>query len=417
MTQKFRPVRGMSDIYGEDARKFNRVIDAARQISRIYGFEPIFTPITEYADVFCRVLGETSDVVSKEMYRFEDKGGDEMVLRPEFTAGVARAYVTNGMSQEKPLKFFSYGPLFRYERPQKGRRRQFHQLNYEFFGASSPFADVDVIVMACALLRKLDILEKTTPEINSLGDPESRQAYRAALVDYLTPYKDELSDDSKRRLESNPLRILDSKNPRDKEICENAPTLSDALNDDSKRFFDETCQGLSDAGVAYKVNPRLVRGLDYYCHTAFEFVSNDLGAQNTVLAGGRYDGLISQMGGDVTPAVGFAAGVERLCELIAPPPPQRGAVFCISAGDEAAPYMHRFMRRLHEAGVPADRFPEGNLRKQFKIANKKNAVFVVTAGSDEMQNGTIRFKDMRSGDEAEKTLDETERFLREWFYR
>ncbi|MET0155061.1 MAG: histidine--tRNA ligase [Rickettsiales bacterium] len=399
MEPSFRSVRGMSDIVGDEMRRFERVLRAARRVADLYAFEPISTPIVEYEEVFCRAMGETSDAVSKEIYRLVDKGGDALALRPEFTAGVARAYVTGAMQHAKPLKFFSFGPIFRYERPQKGRRRQFHQVNFEFFGAASSFADVECISAAAHLLRELEPSGVTTLEINSLGDAESRTAYRAALVEYLAPYESDLSDDSKRRLAHNPLRILDSKDARDKDICAGAPSLANALNAASRAFFDEVLQGLEEANVSYVRNPNLVRGLDYYCHTAFEFTNDALGAQNTVLAGGRYDGLIAQMGGDHTPAVGFAAGVERLCELIALPEKKDASVFCVSVGDDARAYVAAFVRALRENGVAANWFPEGNVRKQFKVADKKNARIVCAAGENEVAQGLITLKNMETGEQ------------------
>jgi histidyl-tRNA synthetase len=401
MSLNFRPVRGASDLFGEEERRFERTVSCAKEAARLYCFETLHTPIFEYAEVFCRTLGETSDAVAKEMYRFADKGGDELALRPEFTAGVARAFVTGGMAHLKPLKLFSYGPLFRYERPQKGRRRQFHQVNYEWFGMASPAADAEMIALGAFLLERLGIADRTVLEINSLGDAESRNAYRERLVAYLSRYEEELSEDSKRRLSVNPLRILDSKNPRDKEICEGAPSLADAYNKESAAFFDAVLSHLTDAKLAFRVNPRLVRGLDYYCHTAFEFTTDALGAQNTVLAGGRYDRLIADMGGEPTPAVGFAAGVERLCELIAPPDETPGPAFCVPVGEEAVPYMAGILRELRAAGIPSDWAPEGNVRKQFKTADKKRARVVLTAGSDETAKGTVRVKDMLSGEEEE----------------
>ncbi|MBF0394553.1 MAG: histidine--tRNA ligase, partial [Alphaproteobacteria bacterium] len=312
-----QPVRGTHDLLPEEARRHRRVEDTAFEIAERYGYGEIATPIFEFTEVFARTLGETSDVVTKEMYTFTDRGGESITLRPEGTAGVARAFISGGLSQHLPLKFFYRGPMFRYERPQKGRLRQFHQVGVEFLGVSDPLADAEVIGLGAHLLDALGLAGRVQLELNSLGDAESRAAYREALVAYLSRFKDALSKESLDRLERNPLRILDSKDEGDRRVVADAPLLGDHLNEASRAFFDGLKRGLDGLGVAYRVNPRLVRGLDYYCHTAFEFTTDALGAQGTVLAGGRYDGLIGQMGGPATPGIGWAAGVERLGMLLA----------------------------------------------------------------------------------------------------
>jgi histidyl-tRNA synthetase len=292
------------------------VVETFERIRKLYRFRRVEMPVFEKTEVFSRSIGETTDVVSKEMYSFEDRGGDSLTLRPEFTAGICRAYLTNGWQQYAPVKLATHGPLFRYERPQKGRYRQFHQLDAEIIGAAEPQADVELLVMADQLLKELGIADGVTLMLNTLGDADSREAWRAALVEYFRAVKGDLSEDSQDRLERNPLRILDSKDPRDKAFLADAPKIDDFLSGEAQDFFGKVTSGLDAAGVAWTRAPALVRGLDYYRHTAFEFVTDRLGAQGTVLGGGRYDGLMESLGGAHTPAVGWAAGVERLAMLV-----------------------------------------------------------------------------------------------------
>ncbi len=305
-----RPIRGTQSMIREQADRFHHVVQTFDRVRRLYGFGRVEVPVFEATAVFARSLGETTDVVSKEMYSFEDRGGDSLTLRPEFTAGIARAYLTEGWQQYAPLKVATHGPLFRYERPQKGRFRQFHQLDAEVIGAAEPAADVELLCFADQLLRELGIAEGVTLKLNTLGDVASRDAWRASLVAHFEGFRSELSEDSQRRLEANPMRILDSKDPRDRPAADSAPVM--VLSGEAEDFFGKVREGLDAAGVAYEVVPHLVRGLDYYRHTAFEFVTDRLGAQGTVLGGGRYDGLIETLGGLHTPAVGWAAGIERL---------------------------------------------------------------------------------------------------------
>ena len=309
-------IRGTQDIFGADAEAFAHVVETFERVRKLYRFRRVEMPVFEKTAVFSRSLGETTDVVSKEMYSFEDRGGEGLTLRPEFTAGIARAYLTNGWQQHAPMKLATHGPLFRYERPQKGRYRQFHQLNAEIIGAAEPQADVELLVMADQLLKELGIAEGVTLHLNTLGDAPSRNAWRTALVEYFRDHRADLSEDSQERLERNPLRILDSKDPRDKALLDEAPKIDDYLSGEAQDFFGKVTQGLDAASVAFIRAPALVRGLDYYRHTAFEFVTDRLGAQGTVLGGGRYDGLIETLGGAHTPAVGWAAGIERLAMLV-----------------------------------------------------------------------------------------------------
>src|SRR5256885_9513629 len=294
------------------------------------------TPIFEFPEVFPRPIGEHPDIVAKEMYTFIDRGGEEVTLRPENTAGVVRAVISNGLGQSVPLKFFYSGPMFRYERPQKGRFRQFHQIGVELIGVAQPQADIEVIALGQRILRMLGIADRVVLELNTLGDPESRAAYRDALVGYFSARISELSEDSRRRLERNPLRILDSKDPGDQRLAAEAPDFAEYLNDTSREFSARVRDELDMLGIAYRLNPRLVRGLDYYTHTAFEFVTTDLGAQGTVIGGGRYDGLVELMGGPAMPGVGWAAGIERLAMLIAEPPPAPRPVALVPLAEAAA---------------------------------------------------------------------------------
>ena len=309
-------VRGTQDMLGDFADRFAHVVDTFERVRRLYGYKRIEVPVIEPTAVFARSLGETTDVVSKEMYSFDDRGGESITLRPEFTAGIARAYITNGWQQFAPLKVATHGPLFRYERPQKGRYRQFHQLDAEVLGSDSPLADAELLVFADQLLKELGITEGVTLTLNTLGDAASRDAWRAALVEHFEAHRGDLSEDSLARLDKNPLRILDSKDPKDRPIADSAPDIDAFLTGEAQDFFGAVTSGLDAAGVAWERNARLVRGLDYYRHTAFEFVTDRLGAQGTVLGGGRYDGLIEALGGPPTAAVGWAAGIERLAMLL-----------------------------------------------------------------------------------------------------
>ncbi|MEC8776046.1 MAG: histidine--tRNA ligase, partial [Pseudomonadota bacterium] len=330
-----KPVRGTHDLLPEAMRAHRHVVERSREIAERYGFEEIATPIFEASDVFKRTLGDTSDIVTKEMYTFATKGGEEITLRPENTAGVARAFISEGLAQAVPLKYFYAGPMFRHERPQKGRQRQFHQIGVEIIGVPTPQADIEVIAAGARILSELGLGGKTSLELNTLGDPESRTAYREALVAYFTGRIDELSAESRDRLARNPLRILDSKNEGDRVVVADAPAFSDFLNEHSRDFFGQVKDGLDALGISYVLNERLVRGLDYYGHTAFEFTTTELGAQDAVLAGGRYDGLIETMGGPSTPGVGWAAGIERLSMLCGAAPEARRPVALIPIGDDA----------------------------------------------------------------------------------
>ncbi|NKB49675.1 MAG: histidine--tRNA ligase [Alphaproteobacteria bacterium] len=403
---KLQPVRGTRDLIGEDSRSHIHVIDAARAAAGRYGYTPIETPVFEFTDVFQRTLGETSDIVTKEMYTFEDKGGDSLTLRPEGTAGIARAVLSGGLQNEMPLKWCYAGPMFRHERPQKGRLRQFHQIGAELIGVADPVGDVEVIALAAATLDALSVLPATTLELNTLGDGESRDAYRQALVAYLEGFRDRLSEDSQQRLDRNPLRILDSKNAGDKTIVADAPSFSDYLTPDAQAFFDAVRGGLDDLGIAYQLNPRLVRGLDYYCHTAFEFTTDQLGAQGTVLAGGRYDGLIEMMGGQPTPGVGWAAGIERLSMLTGPAPTGPRAVSVIGIGAAGEKVAVKVAQDLRQSGFTVELNYRGGLKRGLKRADKIGAAAAVFLGEDELARDGATVRNLDDGSQTDVTLAE-----------
>ncbi|HEX5078819.1 MAG TPA: histidine--tRNA ligase [Geminicoccaceae bacterium] len=394
-----RPVRGTHDIVGEDALRHRKVVETGREVAARYGYVEIATPIFELTEVFARTLGETSDVVTKEMYTFTDRGGETVTLRPEYTAGVARAFISGSLGQNLPIKLFCSGPMFRYERPQKGRLRQFHQIDIEVIGAPEPLADVEVIALGAQILRALGLAEHVRLELNTLGDPESRRVYRERLVSYLSAYRDRLSPDSQVRLERNPLRILDSKDAGDREILKGAPTLDASLNESSRAFFAGVRAGLDALGIAYVINPMLVRGLDYYTHTAFEFTTDRLGAQGAVIAGGRYDGLVAAMGGPDTPGIGWAAGVERLAMLLAatPAPPRPVAVVPIGDGLELPAL--QLAEELRRAGHSVDFGFHGKVGQRLKRAARQQARFAVLLGEDELAAGQVVLRDLDRGEQ------------------
>ncbi len=404
--RSLQPVRGTQDLLPEAARRHRHVAETARKVAELYGFAEIATPIFEFTDVFSRPIGETSDIVTKEMYSFVDRGGEEVTLRPENTAGVVRAVLSGGLLQSVPLKFFYSGPMFRYERPQKGRFRQFHQIGVELIGAARPQADIEVIALGSRVLRALGIGPRVALELNTLGDLASRSAYREALVLYFSKRVSELSEDSRRRLERNPLRIFDSKEDSDRRVSVEAPVFDDYLNPDSHAFFSGVRGGLDRLGIEYRLNPRLVRGLDYYSHTAFEFVTSDLGAQGTVIGGGRYDGLFEIMGGPPTPGVGWAAGIERLAMLIAEPPSPRRPVALVPVGEAGESTALQLAEELRHAGFSVDVGYSGNLARRLRRANKIEARAAVLIGDNEIERGVVALRDLDSGAQAEVPVAE-----------
>jgi histidyl-tRNA synthetase len=412
MATELQPPRGTHDLVGEDQRRHQHVIDTARRIAARYGFDEWTTPIFEDTRVFSRTLGETSDVVMKEMYSFQDRGGDAITLRPEATAGVCRALVSNGLTQSLPQKVFVAGPMFRYERPQKGRYRQFHQIDVEAIGSAEPLADAEVIACGWDILQALGVAGDTVLEINTLGDQESRLDYRGALVGYFSKHIAELSPDSQARLERNPLRILDSKDERDRQIVANAPTIAGFLTEPAAKFYARLQTYLDRFGVPFRENPRIVRGLDYYGHSAFEFVTNKLGAQGTVMGGGRYDGLVEEMGGPPTPAVGWAAGIERLAMLLEDPPPAPATVAVVPVGDSAEPAALGILQELRHAGIRAEMAYRGNLRRRMERANRIGARAAVVIGEDDIAHGVAQVRDLRTGAQLAVPLAELVERLR-----
>ena len=386
-------------------RRHRHVIEHARTLAARYGFAEVATPIFEFSDVFRRTLGDTSDIVTKEMYTFTDRSGAEITLRPENTAGVARAVIGGTFGERRPFKCFYAGPMFRYERPQKGRLRQFHQIGVELIGAPEPLADIEVIALGAHLLEALGVRDQVTLEINTLADEASRRAYRAALVAHLEAHEDALSEESRQRLKRNPLRVLDSKDEGDKTVLADAPAIDAHLSAEAAAFFDGVCEGLSALDIAFTRNPRLVRGLDYYCHTAFEFTTEALGAQGAVLAGGRYDGLVETMGGPPTPGVGWAGGIERLAALVGETvgevaaAPRPIAIVPLGARAEAAAL--GLAQRLRREGFAVELTYRGSLSKRLKRADQARAAAAVILGDDELERGVATVRDLDSGAQTE----------------
>jgi histidyl-tRNA synthetase len=400
-----QPVRGTQSLLGEEADRFHAVTAAFDRVRRLFGFRRVEVPVIEQTAVFARSLGETTDVVSKEMYSFEDKGGDSITLRPEFTAGIARAYLSEGWQQYAPLKVATHGPAFRYERPQKGRFRQFHQLDAEILGAAEPQADVEVLLFADQLLQELGIGDNAVLKLNTLGDPATRQAWRDALYEHFRSRAADLSQESRDRLERNPLRILDSKAHADWPIVDEAPAIDEFLTGEAADFFAAVTAGLDAAGVRWERAPRLVRGLDYYRHTAFEFMTDTLGAQGTVLAGGRYDGLMEALGGPHTPAIGWAAGIERLATMIDAPEPERPDAVLVPLGERAEREVVRLVAALRRTGISADLAYRGNMKKRMARAAASGARFAIIVGDSELDTEAAQLKDLGSGEQRAVSFD------------
>lgn len=403
MSSKLQPVRGTQDLLPETSRRFRLLDETALRLASRFGYAEIDTPIFEFSEVFHRTLGESSDVVSKETYTFQDRGGDEITLRPEGTAGIARAFISNGLAQNLPLKFYYSGPMFRYERPQKGRFRQFHQIGVECLGYENPESDVECIALGALLLEDLGLKDKTQLEINSLGDAESRARHRDLLVEYLGRFAKDLSPDSQARLQKNPLRILDSKDEGDRKILANAPQLGSCLNDESRRFFDRVLHGLAILGIEPKLNSQLVRGLDYYTHSVFEFTTTHLGAQSAVLAGGRYNGLISLMGGPQTAGVGWASGMERLALLIDEKEfaKTENLIGVLPAEERAEDFCLKLAFDLRKHGLKTELLIGGNFGKRMKKADKLGASHVVVVGGSELDSASVSLKNLKSGEQKQ----------------
>ncbi|QDH12939.1 histidine--tRNA ligase [Formicincola oecophyllae] len=399
-----RPPRGTHDLLGAEMARFRHVVETGRRVFARYGFTEWETPIFEETGVFARSLGESSDVVSKEMYSFEDRSGDSLTLRPEGTAGICRALVTNGLTQTLPQRVFYQGPMFRYERPQKGRYREFHQIGAEFLGADDSLRDAETIAMAADFLEALGLGDDVTLELNTLGNKASRQAWREALIAHFSRFENDLSADSRARLRVNPLRILDSKHEGDKALVADAPAFAGYLDDESKRFWDDVRQALSAFGVVWRDNPLIVRGLDYYSHTAFEFVTDKLGAQGTVLAGGRYEDLVAEMGGPAVPAIGWAAGVERLSALIEAPHQSTSPLAILPMGGATTAKAAELARQLRRAGHVVQIETRGNMKKRLERTLKAGAKLAVFVGEEELAQGQVQLRNLE--DRTQQTLPE-----------
>jgi len=403
---KIQSVRGTKDIFPPEMQKYSNIINKAKYVSELYGFEEASFPIIEKSDVFTRPLGESSDVVSKETYTFADRGDESITLRPEGTAGIMRSVLSQGKLNELPIKLFYSGPMFRYERPQKGRLRQFIQIGVENIGSSDAIQDVEVIKCGVSFLNKLGILKSCKLNINSLGDTKSRKLYRDNLVKYFLDNETKLSKVSKGRLNLNPLRILDSKEPQDQDIVRKAPLLSSYLNNISVDHFERVLKYLKKLNIKFIHNEKLVRGLDYYCHTTFEFITKDLGSQGTVLGGGRYNGLSEMLGGPDIPAVGFAAGVDRLVMMNKLDETLTETVCLIPIGKENFDYCYMILNQLRDKEIKSEIYPGGNVKKYLKKINKKGNKLVILIGNNEIQNKTVIFKNLSTGEQKEITNDE-----------
>ena len=416
MSNKLQSVRGTHDHLPEDMYKFKNIITKAEYISALYGFKPMATPIFEFSSVFKKTLGESSDIVSKEMYTFNDKGNEEITLRPEGTAGIVRAIISNGLAHEMPFKAFYHGPMFRYERPQKGRLRQFHQIGIELLGTRSEQADIEVIACANNLIKSLNIDKSSTLNINSLGNIAERKIYIAELLVYLNDFKNKLSIDSKNRFKKNPLRILDSKSEEDIEIIKNAPKLINYLEAESKDNFNKVLEGLTNLDIPYKINHKLVRGLDYYNNTTFEFITDRLGSQSAILAGGRYDNLMKQMGGSDIPGIGWAAGIERLALLATIKEDQKKKISIIPIGNENNILCMQLANELINKNISIDMGYSGNLKKRLKQANKVSAHYAVIIGNEEVENNNAIIRNLETGSQDNIKLEKLVKHIEKILY-
>ncbi|MBX9446118.1 histidine--tRNA ligase [Dickeya chrysanthemi] len=407
MAKNIQAIRGMNDYLPAETALWQRIEDSLKQVLRGYGYSEIRTPIVEQTSLFKRAIGEVTDVVEKEMYTFEDRNGDSLTLRPENTAGCVRAGIEHGILYNQEQRLWYTGPMFRHERPQKGRYRQFHQLGCEVFGLKGPDIDAEMILMTARWWRVLGIDQHVSLELNSIGSLDARARYREALIAFLEQHKDQLDEDCLRRMYNNPLRVLDSKNAQVQALLDNAPVLTDYLDDDSRAHFDELCELLTESGIPYKVNPRLVRGLDYYNRTVFEWVTSSLGSQGTVCGGGRYDGMVEQLGGSSTPAVGFAMGLERLVLLVQTVNPAFAAqpgvdAYLISSGVGTQHAAIKLAEKVRDA-LPQltlmTNYGGGNFKKQFARADKSGARVALVLGETEVATGQVVLKNLTSGEQ------------------
>jgi histidyl-tRNA synthetase len=412
MTTKIQAIRGMHDILPETIHIWHFIEKQLRELSYNYGYSEIRFPIVEKTELFKRTIGEVTDIVEKEMYTFEDRNGDSLTLRPEGTAGAIRLGLEHGLYHNQTQRFWYFGPMFRHERPQKGRYRQFYQYGLEAIGFTGPDIDLEILAFCWRLWQKLGIQQQLKLQLNSLGTAESRTAHRQQLLTYLQQYRDQLDEDSQRRLETNPLRILDSKDSKTQEIVANAPSLLDFLDDESKQHFATLCAGLTELGIPYEVNPRLVRGLDYYTRTVFEWVTTELGAQGTVCAGGHYDSLVGQLGGQATPGIGLSMGIERLVLLLQNHTDveqwqPRPTVYLISNGEPArlaSLQLAEKIRSSHPQLMINCHCGSGNFKSQFKRADKSGAILALILGDDELSNNQITVKYLRE-DKPQQMVD------------
>lgn len=415
--KKLQSIRGMHDILPGESRLWQFVEETAKSVFDSFGYQQIRTPVMEQSALFQRAIGEITDIVEKEMYSFDDRNGDSLTLRPEGTAGVVRACIEHGLLHNQRQRLWYQGAMFRHERPQKGRYRQFHQMGVEAFGMQGPDIDLEILLMTAQLWRKLGI-EGAELQLNTLGTPQERAVYRQHLVDYLSHHRDSLDDESQRRLSSNPLRILDSKNPEVRQVVSDAPLLMEYLGEESRRHFEQLCEGLQQAGVDYTVNPRLVRGLDYYVLTVFEWVSDRLGAQGTICAGGRYDGLVEQLGGKATAAIGFGMGLERIISLLeensAANVEKRADFYFVASGDteiEAQLIANKLRRDIESVRILAN-CGGGSFKSQFKKADRSGAGFALILGEDELQRGVVGVKSLREDSvQKEVLVDDLSNYL------
>lgn len=410
-----QPVRGTHDLVPSECRKYSYITDTAKKTAASYGFAEMATPIMEFIEVFKRTLGDDSDIVSKEMYEIADRGDERIVLRPEGTAGITRAIMSNGLTQSMPLKYFYSGPMFRYERPQKGRLRQLHQIGVELFGVSDPVGDVEIIALGYDILTTLKLNQRVTLEINTLGDDESRKHYRNQLVTYLKDHHASLSFESQHRLEKNPLRILDTKDEGDRMILQGAPLLRDSLNAFSQEMFAKILEGLKILNIPFVLNPHLVRGLDYYCQVAFEFTTTELGSQGAVIAGGRYDGLMATMGGPSIPGVGWAGGIDRLAMMLKDEllPSLRRPLAIVPAEERFDLKGLEFAQSLRKEGFVAEMTYGGGLSKRLKKANKMKAGYALILGENEIASGLVTLKNLDQGQQEQVPQNEVSRILKE----
>ena len=401
MSQKIQAIRGMEDILPEASPLWEKLEDACREVFRQYGYRNIRTPIVEPTALFVRGIGEVTDIVEKEMYTFDDRNGESLTLRPEATAGIVRAAIEHNLLYNGPMRVWTSGAMFRYERPQKGRQREFHQYDVEALGFEGPDVDAEQIVMLARLWKVLGV-GPIALHVNSIGDPADRLAHREKLIAWFTKHAELLDEDAKRRLHSNPLRILDSKNPAMQEMIEGAPKLLDHLGEGAARHFEETKRLLSDAGVAFTVNPRLVRGMDYYNRTVFEWITDRIGAQSTIAGGGRYDGLFAMLGGKPTPACGFGLGMVRILltmQAFGQSAAQEPDAFVVHAGEAASREAWRVGERLRDAGLSCVLGAGGSFKSQMKKADASGARFAIILGDDEVAAGKLTVKPLRGGGE------------------